>query len=248
MPIRSRSIANKSFHLLATVSIVLTCLPTPISIPTAQAAEPAVEEAPERTPPGMRLYAIVDPAVVQPGGEAACTVTVVNDDVADVEGLTLHAQLAQDLAPEEGVGRTWEAQVEPLAVGASTAITLPLRMTGRPAQALAFEIELRDDEDEVRATTTAVVGVEAPGEAQVIDPAGGLFAAGNGRVQVDFPADALPMAASVSAQIQAQQVAPRSRAKAHGALLRFSLEAQDTITGSEIARFDRPVDLRGMFP
>jgi hypothetical protein len=244
------------FRVFITIAILLTSLPLSSPGITVQAAEPVpVIEEPERTPPGMRLYAVVDPAVVEPGAEATCTVTVVNEDVEDETGLTLHTRLSRELSPAKGEGRTWQADVPPLKMGERAEVALDLRVTGRPKEARTFEIELRDAGGKVRATTTAVVGVARADKAQRIKAKGGRFAAEDGRVRIDFHSGTLPAEASVTAKMKMQRVEPRGRAQGEPAghtrsLLQFTLEAQDAATGESIHDFDRPVtlsvDLRGL--
>jgi YD repeat-containing protein len=250
-------ILNRSINLFVTVLIVLASVPMAPPVATAREV-PGEETPPARTSPGIRLFAVVDPPVVKPGAEAACTVSVVNDDAADVEGLTLRASLAKDLSPARGGGRTWQADVPPLEAGGRAEVTLPLRLSGRPSEAATFEIELRDSKGQVRATTTAIVGVETAegGAGKRIDQLGGRFSGADGRVKVDFPPGALPGEASVSAKVKTQRVEPRGQARTGeaiargGVLLQFSLEARDTAASAEIHTFAQPailsVDLRGL--
>jgi hypothetical protein len=253
---------TKLFHVLVAATILLTSVPVPSVGVMAQSPDddgaPPELEGQERTPPGLRLYAIVEPPVVAPGEEAVCTVTVVNEDVADATDLTLSARLPGGLAPADESGPRWEAFIADLAMGEAAEVELPLQVNDLPGQSLAFAIELRDAQGEVRATTTAIVGVARPEKAQRIDATGGRFAGEDGRVRVDFPPGALHAAVDVTARVQAQGIDPRARAEGrqdegmerNGVLLRFALEAEDAATGKAVERFDQPVtlevDLRGL--
>ncbi|MDY7078847.1 MAG: LamG-like jellyroll fold domain-containing protein [Chloroflexota bacterium] len=212
--------------------------------------------------PGLRLYAITNPPVVELGARAVCTVTVINENVEDEAGLTLSARLPEGLSLDLGKdprAREWRATIEYLAMGETTQVTLPLKVDLEASGPLEFEIELRDKDDRSRATTTGIVGVTQGKAAPAPVPSkGGDFVSEDGRVRVHFPPGALPAAAQVSARVYEQRMifdrqkvpGQRNPFSWNGILLRFTLDAHAEQTGEEIAKFGRPVtltlDLRGL--
>ncbi len=248
---------RKLFHVLITIVVTATSLPLTSSGVVAQTESPAQAS---RIPPGLRLYAVVDPPVVEPGAQAVCTITVYNDD-EDATGLKLSANLPGGLsvAGGKGSGRRWNSAIDSLALGETASIELPLQVSGDASGPLSFEIRVSGGLGGARATTTAIVGVAGAEEARRVAAAGGVFDGGDGRVRVHFPAGALRAEVRVSARMHQQQPDPRGRAKRaaddeapsrNGTLLRFSLEAQDATTGEDVHEFGRPVilsvDLRGL--
>ena len=65
------------------------------ALPTFQSPSPPPE--PRSAEPGVRLYAITNPPVLELGARAVCTVTVVNEDVEDLTDLTLSGSLPTGL-------------------------------------------------------------------------------------------------------------------------------------------------------
>lgn len=263
--------ANKTLHLLVAVLILLTSVPMSTSVVAAPAvADDAVAaDAPVEKPvqkkrlePGVRLYAVCAPPAVAPGAQAACTVTVLNEDDEDVSGLKLSARLPKGLSLVGGQGR-WNVTVEELPMGESVASELALEVGEDAAGSLSFEVVARGRFGGARAKTTAIVGVSTDGSTdgstdERIAADGGLFVGNDGRVRVHFPPGALKKGAKVKARVHKQGIDPRGRvkdkdgktSKGSGALLRFSLEAEDVATGETIHQFDAPVkleiDLRGL--
>ncbi len=262
MSVKSR-FANQTVHLLVAALILLTSVPMSTSIAVASddggdvvQAETPVQK--KRLEPGVRLYAVCEPPVVAPGSQAACIVTVLNEDDEDAIDLKLSARLPKGLSLAGGKGRRWNATVEDLAMGESVALELTLDVDDDTTGPLSFEVEARG-RDGVRGATTAVVGVGSTDER--ITTYGGLFEGDDGRIRVHFSPGALKKETKVKTQIHKQGIDPRGRARSKeehrapgrtGALLRFSLEAEERATGEAIERFDVPVtlevDLRGLVP
>jgi RHS repeat-associated protein len=271
---------SRFVRLLIIVSILTTSLPASVGraaqpVPANDAgaepqsassverqALPAPESAQEpgrSVEPGMRLYALVEPGVLARGAQAACTITVVNEDVQERDDLTLNAILPAGLSSSQGLrGQKWQVAIERLAVGKATQVTLPLQAAASAAGPLEFEVQLRDAEDQLHAVTTVLVGARGEGAKQALSTAGERFVSDDGRVRVDFPSGALKAPVRVSARVHEQRmVFDRQKESGRqnllswdGTLLRFSVEAHDAQTGQEVERFEQPVtltlDLRGL--
>jgi hypothetical protein len=270
VPTQSR-FANKSLHVLVAILILLTSVPMSTSVAAADTATSAAAgdveniDAPVQKPvqkkrlePGVRLYAVCNPAVVEPGAQVICAVTVFNEEDEDVSDLKLSTRLPKGLSPVGSKSRRWNTVVEELAVGESVVLELSLEVSGDASGPLSFEVEARG-KGGLRAETTAIVGV-ADTEAPQINALGGSFDGKDGRIRVHFPPGALKKEAKVKARVRKQGIDPSGRAKGKdddvfsrtGRLLSFSLEAEDVTTGESIDQFEAPVtleiDLRGLVP
>jgi hypothetical protein len=257
---------SKFVRLLVMVSILTTSLPAPVGraaqpvLANDAGAEPQSAQEPARSvEPGMRLYALVEPGVLERGAQADCVITVVNEDVQERDDLTLRAVLPAGLSSSQGLrGQKWQAAIERLAVGESTQVKLPLQAAASAAGPLEFEVQLRDAEDQLQAVTTVLVGAQGEGAKRALSTAGESFVSDDGRVRVDFPSGALKAPVQVSARVHEQRMVFDRQKEAgksnllhwDGTLLRFSVEAHDAQTGREVERFEQPVtltlDLRGL--
>jgi RHS repeat-associated protein len=257
-------LGRRLLRTLITIAVLATSLPLAPSGVVAQEPDPEVEKPAEtrRLEPGLRLYAVCDPPTVEPGQQATCTVTAVNEDDEDMSNLKLSARLpgGLSLVGQRGSGSVWSGSVASLPVDESASVEFTVEVERSISEPQTFTVQARGGLKS-RATTTAIVGVAGTDETQWVSRNGGEMRGQSGRVKIQFPGGAVRAAAGarVSAHTHEQQVDPRGRAKTDegkgpqrrsGTLLHFSMEAEDASTGETIGHFAQPVsvsvDLRGL--